>query len=116
DVSARVEDFTKLRVAVQRTMMELLQSGKASRDNQGGEGYVLVEDVACTPRVYRQWHRCRTDSFDRLAFYLRHTEAFEVWSPGQSAEADQEQANLRSAVRIRLDAVKKDEFSREWVG
>ena len=27
-----------------------------------------------------------------------------------------EQANLRSAVRIRLDAVKKDEFSREWVG
>ncbi|CAE6933725.1 ANKRD50 [Symbiodinium sp. CCMP2592] len=104
DPAARDEDFGKLQLAIKRTMLELLQSGKVSRDDRGGEGYVLVEDVACTPRVYQLWHLCRSDSSDRLAFYLRHTEAFEVWTPGWSAmESEmQEAANLRSAVRIRL--------------
>ncbi|CAE7549871.1 ANKRD50 [Symbiodinium natans] len=109
--SSRDEDFSKLRTAIQRTMAELLRSGKASRDHRGGEGYVLVEDVACTPRVYQLWHRCRSDSSDRLAFYLRHAEAFEVWTPGLSSaeSSDQEVANLRSAVRIRLDCAAKRE-------
>ncbi|CAJ1373398.1 unnamed protein product [Effrenium voratum] len=101
DVEAqeRAEGFAQLRSALEETILELLRQGRTSRDHRGSGGYVLVEDVACTPRVYKLWKKLRRDPTDRLAFYLRHEEAFEVWSPGKDGEAAD---GLRSAVRIRL--------------
>ncbi|CAJ1373396.1 unnamed protein product [Effrenium voratum] len=95
----RAEGFAQLRSALEETILELLRQGRTSRDHRGSGGYVLVEDVACTPRVYKLWKKLRRDPTDRLAFYLRHEEAFEVWSPGKDGEAAD---GLRSAVRIRL--------------
>ncbi|CAK9051953.1 Uncharacterized protein SCF082_LOCUS28465 [Durusdinium trenchii] len=75
DQQERVSKFNKLRAAVEETILELLRCEKTSRDHRGGGGYVLIEDVACTPRVYTLWQKLRWDSSDRLAFYLQHTEA-----------------------------------------
>ena len=47
---------------------------------------LLEQDVACTPRVYQLWHLCRSDSSDRLAFYLRHTEVGGPWEADRCLE------------------------------
>ena len=63
---------------------------------------MLWKEVACTPRVYKLWQQLRLDASDRLAFYLQHSEAFEVWTPGRAGEAP---GGLRSAVRLDLPRI-----------
>eukprot|EP00927_Polykrikos_kofoidii_P076881 TRINITY_DN73895_c0_g1_i1.p1 TRINITY_DN73895_c0_g1~~TRINITY_DN73895_c0_g1_i1.p1 ORF type:complete len:1226 (+),score=209.90 TRINITY_DN73895_c0_g1_i1:283-3960(+) len=81
----------------ERGIAELLCAGKGRCDDTGREGFIAIEELGSRPEVSSAFKRCRGDSTDRLAYVLRHSDAFEVWTPAER-HADEDR---RSRVRVR---------------
>lgn len=101
--ATRALQFEELQDAVDEAIVRLLKRGRASRDRAAGEGFVPIEEVGCDERVSRLWRDCQHDKSDRLAYFLKHSEHFEVWAPDRAGIKDESgRGDLRSWVRIRL--------------
>eukprot|EP00928_Gymnodinium_smaydae_P046953 TRINITY_DN31302_c0_g1_i1.p1 TRINITY_DN31302_c0_g1~~TRINITY_DN31302_c0_g1_i1.p1 ORF type:complete len:1190 (+),score=270.49 TRINITY_DN31302_c0_g1_i1:51-3572(+) len=98
--AAAFRSFVEL---LERSIAELLAAGKGRLDAEGRCGFVAIEELASRAEVASAWRELRLDSFDRLAYFLRHTDSFEVWLPprGRGIDGAPAAADVRSRVRVR---------------
>lgn len=99
--SERVENFNILTDVVNHAIAELLGAGKGLRGDGDDDGYVLIEVLGSLPAVQQAWLKCRSDRFDRLGFFLRHSDDFEVCVDAHSEESGSSSGS-RSRVRPKL--------------
>lgn len=116
----RIGLLTELTSAVDSSIIRLLRIGKAFKGCPVGEGFVSIEEVGGDEKVSKLFRKCRLDAGDRLAYFLRHSEDFDVWAPSRcrptvgggdggpsattsiDAESNAVREDVRTWVRIRL--------------
>jgi len=106
----------RLQLLVERAIVRLMKTGRGKSFPQG-EGFVPIEEVTTDKEVSAIWKHCKLDASHRLAFYLRHSQDFEVLDktetsldeatknsapPASSNASDASPIDARTWVRIRL--------------
>ncbi|CAK0791043.1 unnamed protein product [Prorocentrum cordatum] len=98
DSQERVAQFDRLVHVLEAEILELLKAGRGCADDAGSFGYASVEDLAQRESVSRAWRQFRAGSSDKLGYFLRHCEHFEVWPPRGPKTPDRPYARVRARI------------------